>query len=261
MRIGVFDSGVGGLTVLSELCKRFPGASFVYFGDTAHVPYGTKSPKQIIELSRAAARQLRAHKLDLLVVACNTASSWALPEIQKVMGRVPVRGVVEAGVQAVLDAHEKGDPVIVFATSATIRSGIYGRTLRTLGVSKVREKACPLLVPMIEEGWLNHRILKLTVAEYVQEVGVSASSEGVALLGCTHYPWIHRVFQKQLVGWQVVNSAQAIAAQLFHELGELGAAGNRRQGRAPFQVEWHFSDPQAVPLFAQKFLKRLSASS
>ena len=134
-RIGVFDSGIGGITVLTELRKKLPHCDYVYLGDTAHLPYGTKSPKQIQKLSAHCAKQLKKKKIQILVVACNTISSWALPAIQKIMGKVPVVGVVEPGVEAALAAWKElpkrssSTPVLVLATRATVQSGAYSSLL------------------------------------------------------------------------------------------------------------------------------------
>ncbi len=190
MKIGVFDSGIGGITVLTELRKRFPTFKYVYLGDTAHVPYGTKSAAQIRRFSVNCARTLFEKEVDALVVACNTASAHALDAIKRVMGAIPVLGVVEPGVTAALDHVGKKDddsPVLVLATRATVRSGAYGRLLRKAlkGRRPVLEQECPLLVPMIEEGWIQHPILQDTIAEYVAP-HVAAQKPGVALLGCTH---------------------------------------------------------------------------
>jgi glutamate racemase len=284
MRLGVFDSGIGGLTVLSELRRRLRGANFVYFGDTANVPYGGKSPTHVKQLSRLAALQFRDKKVDALIVACNTASSVALPDIRDVLGNVPVLGVVEPGVEAVLEAfasvragvpnrnqpkpRNELPPILVLATRGTIRSGIYGRLFRELldpAVSArerpypVIEQACPLLVPMIEEGWVDHPILHQTIQEYVRGYA-AARVPGVCLLGCTHYPWIHSAVEKALPGWRVVNSAQAIANSVartdFWQRYQK-ALGPRSLTGAEGPVEWSFSDPDALPEFAHRFIQTL----
>lgn len=247
MRVGVFDSGVGGITVLTELRRRAPATDFVYLGDTANVPYGTKSPAQIERLSVACALRLKEHKVDAVVVACNTASSWALPAIRNVLGSIPAIGMVEPGVEAALKAlknktQDKKAPLVVLATRATVKSGAYGTALRALTSAPVHERACPLLVPMIEEGWVDHEILHRTIAEYVGEFA-KMKQPGVALLGCTHYPWIQSAIERALPGWTVVNSAEAVA-------GFLKLAPTRAEDQ-PGQVEWIFTDPSAIPAFAR----------
>jgi len=258
-KIGVFDSGIGGITVLSELRRSLSSVDYVYLGDTAHVPYGTKSAAQIEKLSSECARTLKSKNIDALIVACNTASSLALEVIRKVMDPIPVFGVVEPGVAAALAAwgeshSEKSQtPILVLATRATVQSHAYGNALRgALNTLTVIEQPCPLLVPMIEEGWIDHPVLHQTLVEYVRP-HLKNHASGVALLGCTHYPWIHRAFEKALPGWKVVNSARAVvqsleSSQLLREnfSSESGLAG---------RVEWIFTDPDAVPAFAKKLLQ------
>lgn len=265
LKVGVFDSGVGGITVLSELRRRFPEVEYVYFGDTAHVPYGPKSPAQIRQLAADCMKQLKKKRVDLVVVACNTASSWALPAMRKVMGTIPVVGVVEPGVEAALQAVREAKsvlPILVLATRATVESHAYALLLRQKldeepsGFSSshtVIEKACSLLVPMIEEGWIDHPVLHETLKEYCGQYR-EKYSKGVALLGCTHYPWIHSAFEKALPGWVVVNSAKAIGDALAqNELAKVSLA-KKLDGRALGKVEWIFTDPEAVPEFAKRLI-------
>ena len=265
MKIGVFDSGIGGVTVLTELRKSLPGADYVYIGDTAHLPYGTKSAAQIGRLSAACAHTLKSKNVDAVVVACNTVSAWALEPIREVMGDIPVFGVVEPGVEAALSALKRdfdaGAPVMVLATPATVRSGSYGKILRqALADSGIKatviEQACPLLVPMIEEGWIDHPILHQTIQEYVQK-HLSQHPRGVALLGCTHYPWIQEAFEKALSGWRVVNSAQAIVEFLVRKGISKGILTGNSESSAGQRglVEWIFTDVEAVPSFARRLIQ------
>ena len=258
MKIGVFDSGIGGVTVLTELKKSLPGADYVYLGDTAHLPYGTKSAAQIGRLSAACAATLKSKNVDAVVVACNTASAWALDPIREVMGKTPVFGMVEPGVEAALSAlkqdFDSGAPIMVLATPATVRSGSYGKKLRdslqTAGTNAiVIEQACPLLVPMIEEGWIDHPILHQTIQAYVENHR-NQHPRGVALLGCTHYPWIQSAFEKALTGWKVVNSAQAVVEFLGRK-GILSGDPGLSAGR----MEWIFTDAEAVPAFARQLIR------
>lgn len=257
MKIGVFDSGVGGITVLSELKKRLPSSvEFVYLGDTAHVPYGPKSSAQIQKLSVDAVEILKSKGIEALVVACNTAASHAMSAIRAAMHPIPVLGVVEPGMEAALEAlqeEKKGSPLLVLATRATVRSHAYKKAFAQAKVkTPIFEQPCPLLVPIIEEGWLDHPILHQTIAEYVKSYRGYPS--GVALLGCTHYPWIHRAFEKALPGWKVVNSALAVAQYLerspwFKERKKKSA--HSKGGK----VEWIFTDPEVVPEFARKWIQ------
>lgn len=264
MKIGVFDSGVGGITVLSELKKQLPpSVRFVYLGDTAHVPYGPKSSAQIQKLSVDAVEILKSKGIKALVVACNTAASHAMPAIRKAMDPIPVFGVVEPGIEAALAGLKNlqaGRPLLVFATRATVRSQAYRKALHALqkkerkkaSVIPIFEQACPLLVPMIEEGWLDHPILHQTIAEYVKPY--ARKKPGVALLGCTHYPWIHSAFEKALPGWTVVNSAHAVAQYLKRSdwFKERSKKVKPLKGEP---VEWIFTDPEVVPEFARKWIQ------
>lgn len=251
MKIGVFDSGVGGITVLTALRERFASTKFVYLGDTAHVPYGTRSPAQIKVIASAAVERFKPYQIDALVVACNTASSLALGEIHATIAPVPVFGVVEAGAQATLEAFQKAAspgscPVLILSTRATAKSGVYSRLLRPAlpDGTLIIEQPCPLLVPMIEEGWIDHSILHQTILEYVKSHADSHAS-GVALLACTHYPWIQAAFERALPGWTIVNSATAVAELLARELPALAVPPEHDGG-----LEWIFTDPDAVPKFA-----------
>jgi glutamate racemase len=246
-KIGVFDSGIGGVTVLNALRARFPRDSFAYFGDTLNVPYGTKSEAVIRRLSESAAGRMADHALDVLVVACNTASSLALSEFERALAPTPVFGMLESGVAAVRaslakTSPDKNLPVVIFGTNATIRSGVYGKILRGKIPGAVHEQACPLLVPMIEEGLRENTVLRLTLEEYVAPY--LDLPPGVALLGCTHYPWIRGAFSSVLPGWIVIDSAEAVTERLAQLLGET-ASVEAPTGR----VDWHFSDPAAVAPF------------
>lgn len=271
MKIGVFDSGIGGTTVLQELRSRFPDQDFLYFGDTANVPYGTKSPAQIRSLAKAASTYLKSQGVDLLVVACNTASCVAMDDIRQVMGDTPVVGVVEAGVATVIRTMGQSVdlPILILGTRATVRSHTYFHLIRsavsinTLGNStananvnvEVHEQECPLLVPMIEEGWVDHPILHQTVAEYVRPY--SSVRPGIALLACTHYPWIKAAFQSALGGWKVVDSAWAMGETLAEVVNQqVSASKTQTTSKAQNQGElkWHFTDPESVPQFIFKQL-------
>jgi glutamate racemase len=262
VKVGVFDSGVGGITVLTALRKLLPAIDFVYLGDTANVPYGTKSSGQVVRLSLDAVSELRDRGVGALVVACNTASSVALPSIESAMRGIPVLGVVEPGAEAAVHAFRsapEGGEILILATRATVRSGAYRKAIEELAELSgehppvVDEQECPLLVPMIEEGWLDHPILAATVREYVSKWARS-SSPGVALLGCTHYPWIQTAIERALPGWTVVNSAQVVA-EAFR--ARLGRDALHQLEQAPVgAIEWLFTDPHAVPAFAQDWISK-----
>lgn len=245
MKIGVFDSGIGGMTVLKELIRAFPDAQYVYVGDTANVPYGPKTPEKIRSLCREVTKNLKNRELDILVVACNTASSLALNIFKNELPSIPVYGVVEPGVQAVVHSHNLQEQsqnrrILILGTRATVNSQIYSREVRKhVLFNEISEQACPLVVPMIEEGWAAHPLLLEVINEYVKPYKED-KEPGVALLACTHYPWAQSVFEKALPGWVIVNSAKVVADYIK---AENLTFKNERKG---FEIEWIFTDPKAV---------------
>jgi glutamate racemase len=208
--IGVFDSGVGGLTVLRELVARVPWADYLYFGDTARLPYGSKSPETVAKYAVSATRFLEAQGAELLVIACNTASALALDPISNA-ANVGVVGVVEPGAESAAAATRR-KKVLVIGTEATIRSHAYRRALEKRGV-EVCEKACPLFVPLIEEGWIEHPVTQQVAHVYLDDVFHDfESGPDVLVLGCTHYPLIKPML-RSVAPWRVeiVDSAEATA--------------------------------------------------
>jgi len=208
--IGVFDSGVGGLTVLKALMERLPQESTFYLGDTARVPYGTKSAEVVTRYSLKNAEFLIGREIKLLVVACNTGSAAALPQLSREL-KVPVLGVIEPGAQAASTSSQSGH-IGVIGTPATIRSGAYQRALMEArpGV-KVKAKACPLFVPLAEEGWVGGDVPRLVAREYLADF--ARNGVDTLVLGCTHYPLLKDVIA-DVVGDRVklVDSADATAA-------------------------------------------------
>ncbi len=214
--IGVFDSGVGGLTVLRELRSQIPDESLVYLGDTARVPYGTKSPPTVLRYAHEAANFLLKKQVKLLVVACNTASAVALDELMK-RNQVPVVGVIEPGARRALEVTRNGR-IGVVGTEGTVRSAAYERALRAERPDvMVHAAACPLFVPLAEEGWASHEVARLVAREYLAPL--LEKNIDTLVLGCTHYPLLKQMLQ-EVVGpdIQLVDSAQetakAVAAQL-----------------------------------------------
>ena len=218
--IGVFDSGFGGLTVLRELLPLIPGAHYVYLGDTARLPYGSKSRATIARYAVDSVRFLLGHGAETLVIACNTATALAFPEILSVAENTPVVGVIEPGTQAAQAAAlAGGNPhVLVLATAATVESHAYERALSRLGL-QATQKACPLLVPLIEEGWVDHPVTRDVLRIYLREA-LDTCSPGVVILGCTHYPLIAPLVSKTLLelgsNAQVIDSARATALVVSH---------------------------------------------
>jgi glutamate racemase len=220
--IGVFDSGLGGLTVLRALQARLPVEDFIYFGDTARVPYGTKGAKTVKAFARQDAAFLSSLGVKMIVVACNTASAFALDYLRESF-QVPILGVIEPGVQTAL-ACTRGGAVGVIGTSGTIRSGRYQAGLSdTLPAERIVARECPLFVPLVEEGKTNHPITRLAVAEYLtplKERGVDT-----LILGCTHYPVLKPVIG-EFMGPEVtlVDSADALAETAARRLAAEGLA-------------------------------------
>jgi glutamate racemase len=217
--IGVFDSGVGGLTVLRALVERIPEASYLYFGDTARLPYGSKSAATVAHYAVGAVRYLQDRGAELLVIACNTATALALDEIKAAAG-VEVIGVVEPGAEAAAAASRKRN-VVVIGTDATISSHAYRRALEARNVA-VREKACPLFVPLVEEGWVEHPVTEQVAKIYLAEAfspEVHSDDADVLLLGCTHYPLIkpllRRVAPEHVA---IVDSAESTALNVARHL-------------------------------------------
>ena len=208
--IGVFDSGFGGLTVLKALLEVIPDANYLYFGDTARLPYGSKSVETVARYACEAAKFLEQRGAEMLVIACNTATALALPQIKEAAS-VRVLGVVEPGAQRAQAASKSGKAVVI-GTEATISSHAYQKALAAVKI-EAREKACPLLVPLVEEGWVDHPVTEQVARIYLQE----AFSDGFAgadvlLLGCTHYPLIKPVLQRVVpVGVTLVDSAESTA--------------------------------------------------
>jgi len=212
--IGVFDSGFGGLTVLRALLDRLPGARYAFLGDTARLPYGSKSRRTIARYAAQSAQFLvREQGAEFLVIACNTASALALDDIQDAVP-VPVLGVIAPGAAAARAASQTGD-VLVIATEATVQSHAYLTACQALGLRAI-EKACPLLVPLVEEGWTSHPVTAEVIEIYLNELRAEAAQRGfnpdTLVLGCTHYPLLRTLFEKAVrPGAKVIDSAESAA--------------------------------------------------
>ena len=208
--IGVFDSGVGGLTVLKALLELIPAADYLYFGDTARLPYGSKSVDTVARYATQASQFLERGGAQLLVIACNTATALALEKITKACS-VPVVGVIEPGAERASTASQKRK-VVVIGTEATISSHAYHKALQSRGV-QAREKACPLLVPLVEEGWIEHPVTEQVARIYLDEAFQdSFRSSDVLVLGCTHYPLLKPLLRRVTPAHvTIVDSAESTA--------------------------------------------------
>jgi glutamate racemase len=262
--IGVFDSGFGGLTVLRALLPLIPGAHYIYLGDTARLPYGSKSRETIARYAVESAKFLYKQGADLLVIACNTATALALEDIQKALP-IPVIGVVEPGAHAAALSNSKEveqpqnrvphlrdslivakvgeapqispkNDVLVLATAATVQSRAYTRALNALGL-EATEKACPLLVPLVEEGWTDHDVTREVVRIYLSEA-LRQCTPSAVLLGCTHYPLIAGSIERTLreLGSQatIIDSAQSTARMTALHFPE-SSTGNPSGAPATFE--------------------------
>ena len=221
--IGIFDSGVGGLTVYRALHEHLPNERFVYLGDTARVPYGTKSLATVERYAVENAQFLAAHGIKLLVVACNTASALALPAIRQALD-IDAVGVIGPGARAAV-ASSSGKRIGVIATESTVQSGAYTQAIQKADPNAaVIERSCPLFVPLAEEGWADEDVARSVAETYLKDL---RSNIDTLVLGCTHYPILKSVIQES-VGAQVelIDSGEATAREVKSLLKEKGLAGS-----------------------------------
>lgn len=235
MPIGVFDSGVGGLTVAREIMRNLPNERIVYFGDTARVPYGSKSKDTILRYSHQIIRFLRTQGIKAIVVACNTASALALDEIERELD-IPILGVVRPGAR-VAAAATSNRRIGVIATESTINSHLYRRTIQEQSPDvTVFEKACPLFVPLVEEGWLDDPVTREVAERYLSDL--LRQDIDTLILGCTHYPLLRSLIG-EIAGGQVtlVNPAYETARELERllEREHIANAGAKAPGREPYR--------------------------
>jgi glutamate racemase len=228
--IGVFDSGMGGLTVMRALMARMPGETFVYLGDTARLPYGSKSPETVTRYAVQCARALMAHDIKLLVVACNTASATALPALTAALAPTPIIGVIEPGAEAAVAAAPKGR-IAVIATEGTVNGGAYKRAIHALNPeAAVTQQACPLFVALAEEGLTDGAIPELVAQRYLGPLLANSGTRPECLvLGCTHFPALKDVVAR-VAGPDIalVDSAATTAAAVERLLSQKNLA--RRTG-------------------------------
>lgn len=250
--IGVFDSGIGGLTVVRELVRRLPDEDIVYFGDTARLPYGTKSPETVMRFSRQNLAFLKDKNVKLIVVACNTASSVALPALEEEED-IPVIGVLLPGARAAARAT-RNKRVGVIGTAATIRSNAYEEALKEIEPAiETWSLPCPLFVPLAEEGWLDNEIAYLTAKSYLEPL--ASFGADTLVLGCTHYPLLKEVIGKVVdEGVVLVDSAQETAIEVEEALTQRDL-GNASGAAGTIQV--YVSDvPYLIKEVGERFLGR-----
>ena len=254
--IGVFDSGVGGLTVVRALMQRLPREDILYFGDTARVPYGIKSEETIAHFATQIAQFLLARQVKLLIIACNTMAAVAARAITE-LAPVPVLDVISAGAQAAVEAT-RGRRIGVIGTLATINSSAYENAIRRLDPqAQVLSQSCPLFVPLAEEGWFDHPVARLTAQEYLAPL--LAQSVDTLVLGCTHYPLFKPLLQEGVGAHvQLVDSADAMAIQTQALLRERG--WERPPGNDNGSHQFFVTDvPQRFQKVGERFLGRALA--
>ncbi len=249
--IGIFDSGLGGLTVVKAIQRELPGERLAYFGDTARIPYGTKGPETILRYARQIVRfLLKREKVKCVVVACNTSSAWALKDLRKEFD-IPILGVIEPGAAAAVEVTRNGK-IGVLGTEGTIHSGAYPEVIRSLmPKAKVFPKACPLFVPLVEEGKLSGPVAESISKEYLAPL--LRSGIDTLLLGCTHYPLLRGTLAKIAgKGVKIVDAAEQTARSLHRNL-EMNGAGFSSRGGGKYYV----SDlSRKFKEHAQRFLGR-----
>ena len=237
--VGVFDSGVGGLTVAREIMRNLPSEKTVYFGDTARVPYGSKSKETVIRYSRQIIRFLQEQQVKAIVVACNTASAFALDTVRDEFD-IPIIGVIESGAK-VAAARTRNKRVGIIGTVGTVGSGIHAQYLKKLdpGIT-VFGKACPLFVPLVEEGWLHDPVTVEVASRYLKEL--QDKDVDTLILGCTHYPLIRSTI-RQVMGEEVclVNPAYETALELGKLLEEQGLSSTGTEQKE-FPYRFYVSD-------------------
>jgi len=249
LAVGVFDSGVGGLTVLKQLTVRLPSVSTIYLGDTARVPYGTKSADTVVRYAIACARLLIDRGVQLLIVACNTASAFALDHLKKTLN-IPVIGVIEPGARAAVSATQN-NRIGVIGTAGTIRSNAYQHAILALQPNvEIISRPCPLFVPLADEGWTEGEVPHAIAATYLKEM--REAEVDTLVLGCTHYPLLKPVIA-DVMGNNVtlIDSAEAASAAEETILNEFGPVEDRSDAQHRFLVT---DAPETFRRISERFL-------
>jgi glutamate racemase len=252
--IGIFDSGIGGLTVVRAVMDVLPNEDIIYFGDTARVPYGIKSVETVKQYAVQITEFLMTKKVKMILIACNTVTAAAEAEVRAAARDIPVLGVIEAGAISALRARQRHHRVAVIGTLATVGSGAYQTTLQNLDPKvQVFSKACSLLVPLAEEGWTDNEIAELTLRSYLEEIrGMYIDS---LILGCTHYPLFKDMIERVLDNPDVaiIDSAISIASMAKNVLSELRLLNDETNGSFSCYVS---DKPQRFQQLAERFLGR-----
>jgi len=249
--IGIFDSGIGGLTVVKAIQAALPSERLIYFGDTARVPYGPKSQVTIRKYAYDDIAILMRYQPKMIIVACNTVSALALDVVEKASGSIPVIGVLKAGAELAVKAT-KNSRIGVIGTQATVASNAYACAINMLNPEiEVVSKACPLFVPLAEEGFIDHPATKLIAREYL--TAIKKHGIDTLVLGCTHYPILRRVIEETIGhGICIIDSAEAVALRTLELLTESGEFNHHRRTPAPHLL---VSDlPQKFSLIYQLFM-------
>ena len=249
--IGIFDSGFGGLTVMSAISKLMPKENLIYFGDSAHVPYGSKSKKVVTNFTVNISKFLESKGVKLIVVACNTASAFSLDTLKKVI-KVPIIGVIEAGAVVALQ-NTKNKKIGVIGTEGTVKSNAYAKEIKKHD-KKINcfSKACPLFVPLVEEGWNKGKITEEIINVYLKEL-VNKKIDTL-ILGCTHYPLLKKSIQK-IIGKKIkiIDSATAVAMAVRDLLKKNNQLKNSGSGKYEFFVS---DDPEKFKSLGSKFFDK-----
>lgn len=250
--IGIFDSGLGGLTVLQTLEKHFPNESFIYFGDTARVPYGNKSAETVIHYSKQIVEFLQNHQVKMVIVACNTSSALALKSMKDHF-KIPLFGVIEPVVDFIEKNNTNSPSVVVLGTRATVGSKAYSKIFTKSNSKKnIIEKSCPLFVPIIEEGMISGKIAEETIKHYLNEFIEKEIKQFI--LGCTHYPILKPTIQKILgEDVQLISSGEALVPKLTVFMNKYSFYSSKQK----IETQFYISDlPQKFNEIGSRFLGR-----
>lgn len=249
-KIGIFDSGFGGLTVMRRIRALLPHENIVYFGDTARLPYGNKSQETVLRYVQESSQFLLEQKIKILVIACHTACALALSELQKEFP-IPIVGVIPAAIES-LEHLPKHDSIAVLATRSTISSGVYQAEIaKKLPRSKIFAIACPLFVPLVEEGFIDHMLTELAIREYLSPL--KKEKIDALLLGCTHYPLLESALKKECSKETTLIDPALSCAESVRLLLDKNALLNP-QKRTPDYTFYVSDDPEKFRLLGKTFL-------